>query len=261
MKNLSNKQDLIGKTFIGRVVDNNDPLFEGRAKVVVYGVHELEEPVYGPNNKPTGQYVKVEVPADVLPWAHPYNRKMFASNNGGCADISVPKIGTIVRVQFAEGDIFSPEFTSIQTINADVIAEIQDSYINSHVLAFDVEEQVKIFYTPSKGLTLYHKESQLVINPDSSITIEHKGGESIVELIGDTINIVSTSQVNVTTNKAVIDASSIELGAGATEAVIKGNTFQTLFNAHTHVGNAGFPTSPPVVPLSGSELSTISKTK
>ena len=186
---------------------------------------------------------------------------MFASDSGGCADISVPKIGTIVRVQFAEGDIFSPEFTSIQTINADVIAEIQDSYINSHVLAFDVEEELKIFYTPSKGLTFYHKESQIIINPDSSITIEHKGTESIIELVGAEINIVSQTAVNITTKKAVIEAEAIELGADATEAVIKGNIFQSLFNAHTHIGNLGAPTSPPVSPLTGSELSKITTTK
>jgi hypothetical protein len=59
----------------------------------------------------------------------------------------------------------------------------------------------------------------------------------------------------------VIDASSIELGEGAAEAVIKGNTFQSIFNAHTHIGNLGAPTSPPIVPLSGSELSQITKTK
>lgn len=261
MKNLGSKEELIGKTFIGKVVDNDDPLFEGRAKILVYGIHEQEEPVYGPDNKPTGSYTKTEVPTDALPWSHPYNRKMFASDSGGCADISVPKIGTIVRVQFAEGDIFSPEFTSIQTINADVIAEIQDSYINSHVLAFDVEEELKIFYTPSKGLTFYHKESQIIINPDSSITIEHKGTESIIELVGAEINIVSQTAVNITTKKAVIEAEAIELGADATEAVIKGNIFQSLFNAHTHIGNLGAPTSPPVSPLTGSELSKITTTK
>jgi hypothetical protein len=118
------------------------------------------------------------------------------------------------------------------------------------VLAFDVEEQVKIFYTPGKGLTLYHKESQLVINPDSSITIEHKGGESIVELIGDTINIVSASQVNVTTQKVVVDHSDVvELGAGAAEKLVLGDSFLKLFNQHTHIGNSGAPTSPPIQPM------------
>lgn len=261
MKNLIDKAALIGKSFIGRVIDNEDPFFEGRCRVLVYGVHEIEEPIYDANNKPTGEYKKIEVPKEGVPWAHPYNRKMFAGGDGGAADISVPKMGTTVRVQFAEGDIFSPEYTSIQTLNADVIAEIQDSYLNSHVLAFDVDEDVKIFYTPSKGLTFYHKESQIIINPDSSITIEHAGTESIIELIGDIINVVSTNQVNITTNKAVIDAATIELGEGAVEAVIKGNTFQSLFNAHTHIGNLGAPSSPPIIPLSGSELSTISKTK
>ena len=48
----------------------------------------------------------------------------------------------------------------------------------------------------------------------------------------------------------------------AAQQVIKGNTFQALFNAHTHTTTVpGLPTSPPVVPLTGSELSQVSKTQ
>lgn len=52
-----------------------------------------------------------------------------------------------------------------------------------------------------------------------------------------------------------LHAPKIELGLLAAEAIIKGETFQELFNAHTHIGNGGYKTSPPVEPLIGLELS------
>lgn len=59
-----------------------------------------------------------------------------------------------------------------------------------------------------------------------------------------------------------VNSPNIELGEAAAEQVIKGNTFQALFNAHTH-GSAspGTPTTPPIVLLNGAELSQVTKTQ
>jgi hypothetical protein len=144
----------------------------------------------------------------------------------------------------------APEYTAIQSVNPEVKAEIGDTYINSHVLAYDVDEEMKIFYTPGKGLNIFHKDSQIIINPDSSITIEHAATDSIIELIGPQINIVAREKVTVTAPNVTIDhTSTIELGAGAAEKLVLGDTFLTLFNSHTHIGNAGAPTSPPTIPM------------
>jgi len=204
----TNKEALKGRYFIGKVVDNDDPEREGRCKVMVFGLFETEDPVLDGNNKPTGQTKKAEIPKEALPWAHPFNRKMFAGGDGGFADISVPKIGTIVRVQFAEGDIYSPEYTSIQTVNPTVSAELEASYLGSHVLAYDVDEQVKIMYTPSVGLQFFHKDSTITVNPDSSITIEHAGSSSIIELVGSEINITANSTINITSTSLIKNESS-----------------------------------------------------
>ena len=66
--------------------------------------------------------------------------------------------------------------------------------------------------------------------------------------------------VNVTANDVSLSAGSVHLGQSAVEAVIKGNTFQALFNAHVHSTGVG-PSGPPVVPLTGTELSLVSKTE
>jgi len=64
-----------------------------------------------------------------------------------------------------------------------------------------------------------------------------------------TITVESEKQIHITSPE-------ITLGASATEALIKGNTFQNLFNAHTHGTGVG-PSTPPVQPLNGNELSEI----
>ena len=54
----------------------------------------------------------------------------------------------------------------------------------------------------------------------------------------------------------VIDAANtIELGKGAIEKLVLGDSFMALFNAHTHIGNLGAPTTPPVVPMTPAQLS------
>lgn len=56
--------------------------------------------------------------------------------------------------------------------------------------------------------------------------------------------------------KVSVNAPEILLGESAAEAVIKGNTFQSLFNAHTHGTGVG-PSTPPMQPLNGTELSEV----
>jgi phage baseplate assembly protein V len=71
-------------------------------------------------------------------------------------------------------------------------------------------------------------------------------------------------KVHLTRTKIIIDAAvgnTIELGAGATEALVKGGALQTLYNAHTHSGVTvgGGVTGVPVVAMGAGQLSTISK--
>jgi len=216
---------LVGRYFIGKVVDNNDPEREGRCRIKIFGLFESEDPTYDGQGNPTGK-TKTEIPNDAIPWAHPAGRKMFAGGEGGFADISIPKIGTFVQVRFSEGNIYSPEYTTIQNFNGVVQDEISDSYLNSHVLAYDVDEDMKVFYTPSKGLEMYLKKSHITINPDSSITIEHADTDSIIELVGPNINITANSSVNITANSLI--------RGEATEVAMNGSAVTKLGPAPTY---------------------------
>ena len=175
-----NKAELIGKFFYGEVINNDDPEQEGACQVRVFGVFD-------------------DIPDEELPWAHPGSSKTFGGGeDGGFGDISIPKNKAILRIQFAEGELYNPEWHSIAFINQAVKDDIADSYLNSHVIAYDVDEELKIYYTPSNGIEIYLKKSHITINPDASITIEHADSQSIIELVGSDCNITTQANVNVT---------------------------------------------------------------
>ena len=67
---------------------------------------------------------------------------------------------------------------------------------------------------------MFYKGSKIMINPDSSITIEHKETQSIIELVGGTINITANSTVNITSNS--------KIEAVTSEAIFNGNNSTKL---------------------------------
>jgi hypothetical protein len=255
IKNLT-KEQLVGKVFYGEVVDNNDPIKEGRCRIKIFGVYDTDEPQYNDKGKVTGTK-KVEIPVDDIPWAIPGSMKTFAGGSDkGAGDISIPKMGSIVRITFAEGDLYSPEWHTLAYLSEAVKDDLADSYLDSHVILYDVDQELKVYYTPGNGFEIYLKKSHVTINPDASITIEHADSKSIIELVGGDINIVAESKVKVTTPVCVVDSPNIQLGENAEQSLIKGNLFKNFFDSHVHPS----PGSPPAVPLPNAFLSKISKT-
>jgi hypothetical protein len=184
------KEEIKGKIFYGEILDAEDPDKDGRCKVMVYGVFD-----------------SVEV-AD-LPWATPANSHIFAGGeSGGSGNISIPKKGSIVRVHFIEGDIYSPEWIGLAYINDTLKTEISESYIGSHVLVRDEDADLKIYYTPKNGFEIWFAGSKFAINPDKSVTIEHEGTQSIIELQGVDCNISTQGTVNITAPNKIEEVSS-----------------------------------------------------
>ena len=62
-------------------------------------------------------------------------------------------------------------------------------------------------------------------------------------------------------NKIEIHGDAIELGKDTLERIVNGETFRTLFNAHTHIGNLGIPTGTPIIPMPLTALSSVVKAK
>lgn len=241
------KDNLDGTVWLGEVLEVNDPLFLGRAKIKVFGKFD-------------------QIPVDDIPWAYPGNNMTGGSSSGG-GFFSVPKVGSIVSVRFDQGNLYHPEYFFIQKISDEVKSEIESSYENAHIIVYDTvtSGSLKIFFTEAKGLMLDYQQTQINIKPDKSILIQTASGDSKIEIKDDgTLNVTQANNITITTDKdvnvkaknVIIDhASSIELGKGAKEKVVLGDTFMSLFNSHTHIGNLGAPTSPPISPMTPSQLS------
>jgi hypothetical protein len=216
--------------YLGQVVDINDPRKSGRARVRVFGLFDgLED--------------------QDIPWASQISGLSFG--RGGAGTISIPKLGAVVVVQFDGQNYYKMNYYGEKDYAQDMLAEIADSYEGAQVLMYDTEAEpgpLTLFYTKKKGavFSLGNAKIQLDTQDGGQLRI-------VIEMGQD--------QIRMENNKVIINSNNIELGEAAIEAVIKGNTFQTYFNSHTHIGNLGAPTSPPVVPSTPDHLSTVSKTR
>jgi len=124
------KENLEGTEWLGIIVKVDDTKnFDGRCKVRVFEKFD-------------------EIPDDDLPWCYPVINHVFAGGSGkGAGSFSYPKVGTLVRVRFNNGDIYHPEYSFIQNFNFKMIDEIKQSYVNSQVILYDEDSDVKIMYT------------------------------------------------------------------------------------------------------------------
>jgi hypothetical protein len=234
--------DLRTSNWLGKVIDNQDPDFEGKVKVRVFGKFD-------------------DILDEDLPWARPTNR-ITAGGSTGSGFHSVPKIDSVIGITFDNGDIYEPEYFYLQHVSDELKAEIEGSYTNAHSLIYDTETDgsVKVFFTEEKGLMLDYKETQINIKPDNSMTVVNPNGDSIILNNDGTVIITTSKQATVKSPSVIIDAANtIELGKGATEKLVLGDSFMALFNAHTHIGNLGAPTTPPVLPMTLAQLSQTPK--
>jgi hypothetical protein len=185
--------------YLGEVVDINDPLKEGRCRIKVFTVFDALDPID-------------------IPWAVPIHKPAFFGQDGKAGSISIPKKGSIVGVRFNNGDIYSPEYKQVQEIGDDIKEELRKDgeYEGAHFVLFDGDEELKVWFTVKKGLTLQLKNSRINIDQNSKITLEHEDSLSIIEMDGPVIRIVSDSQINITSNSVRATADQIWLDGDST---------------------------------------------
>lgn len=175
---------------IGIVEDNDDPLYKGRVKVRVFGKFDQTE-----NDDPDKDF---NIDTESLPWARP----KFTEAGGirGAGNLSIPKLGSIVNIEFEEGNEYAPIYSSYKCVSDDLIEEIKNSYKNAHVLLYDTVfgdkkngkeysndregEYIKIFFTEEKGLMFDYATSDgstsVNIKPDNSLEIKTLDKGSVV---------------------------------------------------------------------------------
>jgi hypothetical protein len=262
-----NADDLRTTQWVGIVEDTADDIFEGRCRIRVYG--KMDDRV-DPED-PDSAY---KIPTAALPWSRPH-QLMYGGSNTGSGKFEIPKLGSIVRMTFDNGNLYQPIYHENIYPSDETKAEIEASYQNSHVLIYDTAfgltggengtevtndregEHVKVFFTEEKGVMIDYTTTEgptsINIKPDNSVEILNANGDSIVMLNDGNITMTHSADVNINCVNATVTATGethinsprIKLGEAAAEAVIKGDTFAGIFDAHTHIGNLGAPTSPP----------------
>jgi hypothetical protein len=187
-------KDLHDNDWLGIIMNNKDPLFSGRCQIMVFRLMDSINP-------------------DDLPWAIPVNSTVFSGDGAG--SLSIPKLGQIVRVQFNNGDLYSPEYTTIQNIDTQLIDKIKDDYEGTHVLLFDPDEELTMIYQRNSGFQIFYKGSFFQISPDSMITIQHANQDSLIQMEGDKMNIVTKNEITI--------PAAAKVTVNADEVVLSGN--------------------------------------
>jgi hypothetical protein len=210
--------DLKSSTWVGIVEDTDDDLFEGRCRIRVLGkMDQREDP-----SDPTSNYI---LPTDAIPWARP-----SVVSSGGSASgsgmFSVPKLGSVLRVTFDNGNYYSPVYYEALYPSDEVKEEIQIAYPNSHILIYDTAfgltgggneevtneregESIKVFFTEDRGLVMDYTTTAgptvINIKPDNSVEITNANGDSIVMLNDGNITFTHSAKmiINTTDNTEI----------------------------------------------------------
>ena len=204
------RDNLVGTQWVGVVEDNQDPLFEGRCRIRVYGKMDQRVDLEDPNS----EFV---LPTDKLPWARAANANTGGSDSGG-GSFSPPKLGTVVEITFDNGNLYSPVYHHAVYISDEVKEEIQNSYGNAHVLVYDTAfgqsidssgevtndregEGIKVFFTEEKGFVIDYATGNgstvFVLKPDNAVEITNPNGDSVVMSNDGTIRFTHSGTVTI----------------------------------------------------------------
>jgi hypothetical protein len=152
------------------------------------------------------------------------------------------------------GNQYQPVYSWIPKPNASMIEKIKDSYEGAQVLRWDEDEKMRIWYTKKDGLNIELNGSQIIFNKDKSITIEHADSDSLIELKGKNLNIVSKSNVNVTTktkidmqsNKINVNGKKVDIGSNPIYSASLSEPLWAYIKSLAAVVDAKLPISPGV---------------
>ena len=209
--------DLRTSSWLGKVVDNQDPDLEGKVKVRVFGKFD-------------------DIVDEDLPWARPCNM-ITGGSASGSGFHSVPKVDSVVGINFDNGYLYELEYFYIQHISDELKNEIQNSYENAHSLIYDTEVEggIKLFFTTEKGLMLDYNGSQINIRPDNTIYLEHSGGK----VIHIQSNKISIGKENESDEPAVLGDKNVDaLNALADQISALANAITTYSTAQAAITGA-----------------------
>ena len=165
---------------------------------------------------------------------------------GGGADhgfYAMPQAGDTVWIEFAAGDLTRPIWAGCFWG-----APTSSGGQNDLGTASGAEAPKGFEADAAPGQNIWKTASGHLISLDD------EGGVVVIsEASGAEVKITASGEITLTADK-------IMLGSNAGEKLVLGDAFKALFNSHTHPTGVG-PSGPPVQPMTGQHLSTVSKTE
>jgi hypothetical protein len=203
------------ETHFGLVTDNNDPEKRGRLKVKSQSL--------------TG--ADYELPD----WIEP-SGNLYASKSNG-ATLFVPAIGSTVELV---ADVHDTDFDDMPN----------ERFLDNPAMkwrAATLSTQDGPMPLPADLLTNYPERRGIVTPAGHTLIFDDSSGELIIKSKAGSTMVFKA-------NGDIVLKSPVKIGDGATELMILGNAFMTLYNAHTHPTGVG-PSGPPSVAMTAAQLS------
>ena len=238
--------NLKGTQWIGIVENTEDDIFEGRCRIRVFGkMDQRTDP-----EDPESDYL---MPTESLPWARPSVSSSGGSNTGS-GTFSVPKIGTILRVSFDNGNYYAPVYHESLYPSDETKAEVEAAYPNSHVLIYDTAfgltgdlqsgdptvtneregEHIKVFFTEEKGLMMDYTTTEgpttVNVKPDNSVEIINANGDSIIMLNDGNITFTHSAQFTINSGADTVINATTDTLINCVNAVVTAS-------AETHINS------------------------
>ena len=151
-----NRDKLKNETFLGLVVDNNDPKKLGRCKVRVFQVFDKLE-------------------TQDIPWAMPWK-----DLNGN--EFTVPEVGKYVSVVFDQGNKYTPEYIYAQNFNVNLERKLQsltgEDYTTMRAVLFD--QSTQLYRNKTEGLKIDHEFTNINLDKDGNILMNLRDTQSVI---------------------------------------------------------------------------------
>lgn len=235
---ISKLLDIVKEAYIGVIESVDDPKFEGRCKIRVFGV-------FGDKGDNLGS-----IPVSDLPYAYPINDTVFGSASGS-GKFSTPKTGAKVRVIF-DDDIYHPRYIGIEELDDELKSLLVGDYDNFHSILYDSDKSLKIYYAVKSGLIIELDGSIINIEPEGAIVITHKGSESVLEMRGGTTTLTTNNAIDMTTpstithnsNQIHVNGVQTDIGASPIYSAVNGEVIMKLLLALSTGIDAKYPPTP-----------------
>jgi hypothetical protein len=199
---LKEQVDPVAMTYIGNVVDNNDPKKLGRVRVQISLYADL---------KP-----------ESIPWASP----LLAShgNSQEYGGLNVPEIGSQVRVTFPSKDYTAPYYSGAELNETTRTTFFDDDYPNTYGYKDSVGNFIKINKERGTAQLQHSSSTNVQVTPDGSIKVGLAGGAYFIFDNGNNFDInIGTLDVNGSADGSLNIAAGNEINISTGQISISGN--------------------------------------